>query len=121
MLRVNHIDQDGYIELSKHNVTANDRKLGQDKYRKGKHVFSIVNRVAQLSKRTIEEVKSQVIYPLTDEYEDIYETLKLVASEQEECIYKNVEIDNDISKHFFAIVKDRLDKPPVKVFIYIYI
>ena len=67
----------GYVDVSKKNITTADKNMADDKYQKGKNMYSIFNQLADVMKQPQEEIQKRLAWPLYKDY-------TYVKSEEEE-------------------------------------
>jgi translation initiation factor 2 subunit 1 len=67
----------GYIDLSKRRVSAEDVEKCEEKYEKGKLVHSVLTNVAGKMEMDVEELYSQVAWPLGKKFGHAYDAFKL--------------------------------------------
>lgn len=58
----------GYVDVSKKNMTIKQRQLCDDKYQKGKNMFSIFNHLAEVLKKEPQEIQERLSWPLYANY-----------------------------------------------------
>ncbi|GJP32212.1 hypothetical protein CLOM_g16808 [Closterium sp. NIES-68] len=75
--------QKGYIDLSKRRVSEEEVAACEEKYNKSKMVHSIMRHVAETSGVDVEELYTNVAWPLYRKYGHAFEAFKLVVTDPE--------------------------------------
>lgn len=78
----------GYIDLSKRRVSQEDIAKSDEKFGKSKLVHSIMRHVAETTKENLEELYTQIGWPLYKLYGHAFEAFKQMVVDQDEVIAK---------------------------------
>lgn len=116
VLRVD--EEKGYIDLSKSRVNKEDIQRAEDKYVKAKTVHSVLAHVAELTKIPLEELYTQVGWPLYDKYGHAYEAFKLMlkAESPEDPVFDIFQgVSQEVRETLMVHIRRRLTPPPVKI------
>lgn len=105
----------GYVDLSKKNVTTMDKNRADDKYQKGKNMFSIFNHLADVLGRPYESIQSRLLWPLYKDYTyatiDGDEEREEDEDEDEEIEFKEIESDHPYN----LLRKFLLEETPLEI------
>jgi len=117
VLQVLRVDTErGYVDLSKKYVDGQAKEQGTDKYEKGKHVHSIVKRLAELTHRPVKEVYEKYFWPLYLNVRHPFDALKGFANEDEDIFKEFVDaVPDEIRSQLKKIALQRMAVQPVKL------
>ena len=115
VLRVLRVDtQKGFIDLSKKQVKADEIDECKKKFGKSKAVEGIVKLLAVHTKKSMEYLYKNLIWPLYKTHEHAYDALKSVLNGDDK-IFEGLKISDDIKEELIKILKVRLVPQPVKI------
>ena len=115
VLRVLRVDtQKGFVDLSKKQVRADEIEECKKYFGKSKAVEGIVKLLAVHTKKPMEYLYKNLIWPLYKKYEHAYDALKLVLN-GEDKIFEGLKITKEIKEELIKIIKVRLVPQPVKI------
>ncbi|CAG8437949.1 16806_t:CDS:2 [Acaulospora morrowiae] len=103
----------GYIDLSKRRVSPEDIAKAEEKYNKSKAVHSIMRHVAEKQDMVLEDLYTQIGWPLYKKYGHAYEAFKLAITEPEK-VFEGLEISQEIANELLGNIKRRLTPQPIK-------
>lgn len=106
----------GYIDLSKKQVTPDERRKCEERYQKGKTVAGIMRHTAQETGKPAIEVMKSVAWPLyrNQTYKSAYEALKLAVS-QPEAVLGPLNLSDDIYQRVVQTVQHKLKAEILKI------
>lgn len=104
----------GYIDLSKRRVSAEDVEKCEEKYEKGKLVHSVLTNVAGKMEMDVEELYSQVAWPLGKKFGHAYDAFKLSITEPEK-VYAEMTLKPDLLSALQDNIARRLTPKAVKI------
>lgn len=115
VLRVLRVDtQKGFIDLSKKQVKADEVDECKKKFGKSKAVEGIVKLLAVHTKKPMDYLYKNIIWPLYKKYDHAYDALKLILN-GDETIFEYIKITDEIKEELIKILKVRLVPQPVKI------
>lgn len=115
VLRVLRVDtQKGFIDLSKKQVKADEIDECKKKFGKSKAVEGIVKLLAVHTKKSMEYLYKNLIWPLYKTHEHAYDALKSVLNGDDK-IFEGLKISDEIKEELIKILKVRLVPQPVKI------
>ena len=115
VLRVLRVDtQKGFIDLSKKQVKADEIDECKKKFGKSKAVEGIVKLLAVHTKKSMEYLYKNLIWPLYKTHEHAYDALKSILNGDDK-IFEGLKITDDIKEELIKILKVRLVPQPVKI------
>ena len=115
VLRVLRVDtQKGFIDLSKKQVKADEIDECKKKFGKSKAVEGIVKLLAVHTKKSMEYLYKNLIWPLYKTHDHAYDALKSVLNGDDK-IFEGLKITDDIKEELIKILKVRLVPQPVKI------
>ena len=115
VLRVLRVDtQKGFIDLSKKQVKADEIDECKKKFGKSKAVEGIVKLLAVHTKKSMEYLYKNLIWPLYKTHEHAYDALKSVLNGDDK-IFEGLKISDDIKEELIKILKVRLVPQPFKI------
>ena len=104
----------GYIDLSKRRVSPEDILKCEERYNKSKMVHSIMRHVAEKTKTPIEELYSEIGWPLNRKYGHALDAFKLSITNPD--VWHEVTFQNDVIKNELKdYIGRRLTPQPTKV------
>ncbi|KAI9715032.1 MAG: hypothetical protein M1828_001068 [Chrysothrix sp. TS-e1954] len=104
----------GYIDLSKRRVSPEDILKCEERYNKSKMVHSIMRHVAEKTKTPIEELYSEIGWPLNRKYGHALDAFKLSITNPD--VWNEVTFQNDtIRDELKDYIGRRLTPQPTKV------
>eukprot|EP01128_Nolandella_sp_AFSM9_P005964 TRINITY_DN2989_c0_g1_i1.p1 TRINITY_DN2989_c0_g1~~TRINITY_DN2989_c0_g1_i1.p1 ORF type:complete len:322 (-),score=112.54 TRINITY_DN2989_c0_g1_i1:144-1052(-) len=121
VLQVLRVDTErGYVDLSKKYIQAAEKEEGDDKYQKGKHVYSITARLADVAHVPIKTTFDILTFPLyqSTTYSHPQLAMKAIAAGNatlEELIPAHELLTEDLVKKFNEICRLRMAVQPVKI------
>lgn len=125
--------QKGYIDLSKRRVSEEEVAACEEKYNKSKMVHSIMRHVAETSGVDLEELYTNVAWPLYRQYGHAFEAFKLVVTDpasvfgglmkevtevQEDGTEVKQQVPamaDDIKSNLIANIRRRMTPQPLKI------
>ena len=115
VLRVLRVDtQKGFIDLSKKQVKADEIDECKKKFGKSKAVEGIVKLLAVHTKKSMEYLYKNLIWPLYKTHDHAYDALKSVLNGDDK-IFEGLKISDEIKEELIKILKVRLVPQPVKI------
>jgi translation initiation factor 2 subunit 1 len=115
VLRVLRVDtQKGFIDLSKKQVKTDEIDECKKKFGKSKAVEGIVKLLAVHTKKSMEYLYKNLIWPLYKTHEHAYDALKSILNGDDK-ILEGLKITDDIKEELIKILKVRLVPQPVKI------
>ena len=115
VLRVLRVDtQKGFIDLSKKTVKPDEVEECKKKYGKSKAVENILKLLCVHTKKPIETLYKQIVWPLYKTHEHAYDAFKLSLS-GDLSVYDNLKIDEETKTELMKILRARLVAQPVKI------
>jgi translation initiation factor 2 subunit 1 len=104
----------GYLDLSKKQVTPEDIKECEEKYKKGKFVNNILRHVAQTTGTDIEFLYESIGWPLYEKYEHALEGFRL-AVDQPEKVLEGLQMTPEVKASLLTVIKNRLAPQAIKI------
>lgn len=109
----------GYIDLSKRRVSQEDIAKCEEKYGKSKLVHSIMRHVAETTGEDLEQLNSEITWPLYRTYGHAFEAFKQMVADQDEVIGKlegtaPVLKKEDVLEALMKNIRRRMTPQPVK-------
>jgi len=115
VLRVLRVDtQKGFIDLSKKQVKPDEIEECKQKYGKSKAVEGIVKKLAVNTKKSMEFLYKNIIWPLYKTHDHAYDALKSLLN-GDEHILDGLKITDEIKEELMKILKEKLVPQPVKI------
>jgi translation initiation factor 2 subunit 1 len=115
VLRVLRVDtQKGFIDLSKKQVKTDEIDECKKKFGKSKAVEGIVKLLSVHTKKSMEYLYKNLIWPLYKTHEHAYDALKSILNGDDK-IFEGLKITDDIKEELIKILKVRLVPQPVKI------
>ena len=115
VLRVLRVDtQKGFIDLSKKQVKTDEIDECKKKFGKSKAVEGIVKLLSVHTKKSMEYLYKNLIWPLYKTHEHAYDALKSILNGDDK-ILEGLKITDDIKEELIKILKVRLVPQPVKI------
>ena len=115
VLRVLRVDtQKGFIDLSKKQVKPDEIEECKQKFGKSKAVEGIVKKLAVSTKKSMEFLYKNIIWPLYKTHEHAYDALKAVLNGDDQ-ILENLKITPEIKEELMKILKEKLVPQPIKI------
>jgi translation initiation factor 2 subunit 1 len=96
----------GYIDLSKRRVSPEDVGKCEEKYNKSKAVHSIMRHVAELTKKSTEELYKSFGWPLYKKFGHAYEAFNLAINDP--SILDVYNIEPSVKEEVLKVIKRRL-------------
>ncbi|KAJ1917726.1 hypothetical protein H4219_003038 [Mycoemilia scoparia] len=112
VLRVD--EEKGYIDLSKKNVTEEDRTKCTEKFEKSRTVHSILRNVAANTDADLEQLYEGFVWDLYDKYGHAYDAFKIAVTEPD-TVLKGFDIDPVVKAELLKHIGRRLTPQPVKI------
>jgi translation initiation factor 2 subunit 1 len=107
----------GYIDLSKRRVSAEEAKKCEEKFNKGKQVNSILRHVAETQKCDIEMLYEKTAWKLDQKFKGpakSYDAFRAAIADHPE-IWDEIELEDGLKKVLMENVKRRLTPQPIKI------
>ena len=115
VLRVLRVDtQKGFIDLSKKQVKTDEIDECKKKFGKSKAVEGIVKLLSVHTKKSMEYLYKNLIWPLYKTHEHAYDALKSILNGDDK-ILEGLKITDDIKEELIKILKVILVPQPVKI------
>ena len=115
VLRVLRVDtQKGFIDLSKKQVKPNEIEECKHKFGKSKAVEGIVKKLSVNTKKSMEYLYKNIIWPLYKTHQHAYDALKALLN-GDEHILEGLKITDEIKEELMKILKEKLVAQPVKI------
>lgn len=114
------VDKDkGYIDLSKRRVSPEDIAKCEENYGKSKLVHSIMRHVAETTKMDLEQLNTEICWPLYKLYGHAFEAFKQMVVDQDEVISKLGDVaslsgDGEVLDALMKNIRRRMTPQPVK-------
>jgi len=107
----------GYIDLSKRRVSPEDIAKCEDRFSKAKAVHSVLRHLADQRKLNLEDLYTQIGWPLYKKYGHAYDAFKLTLQpgESTEDPFAEIEMSEEIKTDLLQYIKRRLAPQPIKV------
>ena len=115
VLRVLRVDtQKGFIDLSKKQVKPNEIEECKQKFGKSKAVEGIIKKLSVNTKKSMEYLYKNIIWPLYKTHQHAYDALKALLN-GDEHILEGLKITDEIKEELMKILKEKLVAQPVKI------
>lgn len=115
VLRVLRVDtQKGFIDLSKKQVKPNEIEECKKKFGKSKAVEGIIKKLSVNTKKSMEYLYKNIIWPLYKTHQHAYDALKALLN-GDEHILEGLKITDEIKEELMKILKEKLVAQPVKI------
>jgi translation initiation factor 2 subunit 1 len=119
VLQVIRVDKtQGYVDLSKRLLTESDLVNGSKKYNDNKNIQGVFKRFAKDFGQDFLALQRDVIWPLYDKYEELFEVLvgittKEVSDSME--IFEDLPLSNELKEGLIKTIKNKLTAHPAKI------
>lgn len=107
--------ENGYIDLSKRRVSAEEIAKCEERYSKAGAVHSVMKHVAISEKVDLESVYTSVGWPLYEKYSHAYNAFKLLLTGSDEDIFEGIDISESRKKRIVDYVLVHLAPQPVRI------
>ena len=115
VLRVLRVDsQKGFIDLSKKQVKPDEIEECKKRFGKSRAVEGIVKLLSVHTKKSMESLYKNIIWPLYKNHEHAYDALKSLLN-GDEHILEELKITDEVKEELMKILKVRLIPQPVKI------
>ena len=115
VLRVLRVDsQKGFIDLSKKQVKPDEIEECKKRFGKSRAVEGIVKLLSVHTKKSMESLYKNIIWPLYKNHEHAYDALKSLLN-GDEHILEGLKITDEVKEELMKILKVRLIPQPVKI------
>ena len=115
VLRVLRVDsQKGFIDLSKKQVKPDEIEECKTRSGKSRAVEGIVKLLSVHTKKSMESLYKNIIWPLYKNHEHTYDALKSLLN-GDEHILEGLKITDEVKEELMKILKVRLIPQPVKI------
>ncbi|EGF78719.1 hypothetical protein BATDEDRAFT_30462 [Batrachochytrium dendrobatidis JAM81] len=104
----------GYIDLSKRRVSPEEVAKCEERYNKSKSVHGIVRHVAEKLNLRLEDLYTQVIWPLYKKFGHAYEVFKLALTEPE-TIFADFDLPLNVKRELIGNIRRRLTPQAIKI------
>lgn len=114
----------GYIDLSKRRVSPEDIAASEERYNKSKMVHSIMRHVAETTGAELEDLYTQIAWPLYKLYGHAFDALKVMVQEPDAVYNRLVEVNEGkpievlsepVKEAIMKNVRRRMTPQPVKI------
>ncbi|KAJ1342270.1 hypothetical protein BSLG_003193 [Batrachochytrium salamandrivorans] len=104
----------GYIDLSKRRVSAEDVAKCEERFNKSKSVHGIVRHVAEKLSLRLEDIYTQVVWPLYKKFGHAYEAFKLAITEPD-SVFAQFDLPLNVKRELVGNIRRRLTPQAIKI------
>lgn len=105
----------GYIDLSRRRVTPEDVVKCDERYSKGKAVYSIMRHLAETTGQKLLTLNQKIAWPLGKKpFNTTHEAFRMAIAEPDK-IFENIEIDPSTKQALMTVIKRKLTPQPIRI------
>jgi translation initiation factor 2 subunit 1 len=109
------VDKDkGYIDLSKRRVSREEAIACEDRYNKGKTVYTIMRHVAETTHSKLIDLMQMIAWPLNRKFRSAFDAFQLAVSDHD-TVFADLNVPPEIMKPLLANIRRRMTPQPVRI------
>lgn len=114
VVQVLRVDEEkGYVDLSKRKVVRDDVPDFEDKFNKAKAVHSILRHVAETCKVVLEDLYTNIAWPLYRSHGHAHEAFKASISDPD-AVFGKIDMPDNIRESLYKDIRRRMAAQPIK-------